>query len=198
MEAPNFSIWSYMSESQRDSVAGRPDCHGPGYCPLPPPSSPKPPLRWRDQTSTQKQPSRKPPSPGTSPVDVPSPPQPDPTSHVVRAGPWQARSTQDPGGGRSAGSTAWHRDLGTPHTGTFHAAGEASPVGEDHQWEMLPVEVPDSLGCFKSRVWKPDLPSLLDDLEKTTSSSSETGIGASQQHCTGRSAARGVKELKEN
>lgn len=74
-----------------------------------------------------------------------------------------------------------HGDLGTctPSTGTFHATGEASPVGEDHQREMLPVEVPNSLGCFKSRIWKPDLPSLLDYLKKMASSSAETSAGAS-------------------
>lgn len=72
-----------------------------------------------------------------------------------------------------------HGDLGTPRAGTFHATGEASPVGKDHQREMLPVEVPNSLGRFKSRIRKPDLPSLLDDLQKVASSSAETGAGAS-------------------
>lgn len=75
---------------------------------------------------------------------------------------------------------AWHGELGTLSVGTFHAAGETSPVGKDHQREVLPVEVPNSLGCFKSRVWKPDLPSLLDYLEKTVSGSAETGVGAFQ------------------
>lgn len=73
-----------------------------------------------------------------------------------------------------------HGDLGTPSVGTFQAAGEASPVGEDHQREMLPVEVPNSLGRFKSRIWKPDLPSLLDYLQKMASSSAETSAGASR------------------
>lgn len=63
-----------------------------------------------------------------------------------------------------------HGNLGIPSTGTFHAAGEASPVGKDHQREVLPVEIPNGLSCFKSRVWEPDLPSLLDYLEKTVSS----------------------------
>ena len=66
-----------------------------------------------------------------------------------------------------------------PSAGTFHAAGEASPVGEDHQREMLPVEVLNSLGRFKSRIWKPDLPGLLDYLQKMASSSAETGASAS-------------------
>lgn len=63
-----------------------------------------------------------------------------------------------------------HGDMGIPNTGTFHATGEASPVGKYHQREVFPVEVPNSLGCFKSRVWEPDLSSLLDYLEKTVSS----------------------------
>lgn len=73
-----------------------------------------------------------------------------------------------------------HGDLGTPSVGTFHAAGEASPVSKDHQREVLPVEVPNSLGCFKSRIWKPDLSSLLDYLQKMASSSAETGAAASR------------------
>lgn len=70
-------------------------------------------------------------------------------------------------------------DLGTPSVGTFHAAGEASPVSKDHQREMLPVEVPNSLGRFKSRIWKPDLSGLLDYLQKMASSSAETSAAAS-------------------
>lgn len=85
-----------------------------------------------------------------------------------------------PTGGRGAGGKAQHRDPGTPSAGTFHAAGEAPPVGEDHQREMLPVEVPNSLGCFKGRVWEPDLPRLLDYLEETASSVTETGVSASR------------------
>lgn len=81
-----------------------------------------------------------------------------------------------PMGGRGAGGT----DLGPPSAGTFHATGEAPPVGEDHQREVLPVEVPNSLGCFKGRVWEPDLPRLLDYLEETASSVAETSVSASR------------------
>lgn len=85
-----------------------------------------------------------------------------------------------PTGDRGAGGTAQCRDLGPPSAGTFHAAGEAPPVGEDHQREVLPVEVPNSLGCFKGRVWEPDLPRLLDYLEETASSIAETSVSASR------------------
>lgn len=40
--------------------------------------------------------------------------------------------------------------LDTSQAGTFHATGEASPVGEDHQREVLAVEVTNGLGGLKS------------------------------------------------
>ena len=40
---------------------------------------------------------------------------------------------------------------------TFHAAGETSPVGEDHQRKTISVEVPDRLSCLKRGIWEPDL-----------------------------------------
>lgn len=81
MKAPNFSIWSYMSESQRDSVAGRCDCHAPGYCPLPPPSCPKSLLQWKTKQAPQKPAQQEATKPwDLGPGDAPSPPQPNPTS----------------------------------------------------------------------------------------------------------------------
>ena len=47
---------------------------------------------------------------------------------------------------------------------TFHAPGEASPVGKDHEWELFAVEVADGLRRLVGRVREPHLPSLLDDL----------------------------------
>lgn len=99
---------------------------------------------------------------------------------------WETKETQWPGTPSAAGGlVAQHSDLGA--LGTFHAAGETPPVGKDHQWEVLTVEVPNGLGCFESRVWKPDLSCLLDYLEKTASSSAESEVSASRHssQCTG-------------
>lgn len=50
---------------------------------------------------------------------------------------------------------------------TFHAPGEAPPVGKDHQRQLLPVEVFDGLCCFIGRVWEPHLARLLDYLKRS-------------------------------
>lgn len=97
---------------------------------------------------------------------------PNPTNHIPVWGAHLVRLGHPTTlwGGRGDRDLSHHGDMGIPNTGTFHATGEASPVGKYHQREVFPVEVPNSLGCFKSRVWEPDLSSLLDYLEKTVSS----------------------------
>lgn len=47
---------------------------------------------------------------------------------------------------------------------TLHTAGEASPVGKDHEGQALLVEVPDDLGGLVGGVREPHLARLLDDL----------------------------------
>lgn len=89
---------------------------------------------------------------------------------------------------------AQHSNLGT--LDTFHAAGKAPPVGKDHQWEVLTVEIPNGLGCFESRIWKPDLSCLLDYLEQTVSSSAESGVRASRHSSQQHTVHKSWKETK--
>lgn len=141
-------------------------------------------LPWRVQRSPKTSPAGNHNPCDLGPGDVPSPPSPALHPGAVGQDPARLGHPKTLWGSRNAVSTSWHGDAGTPSAGTFHAAGEASPVGKDQQREMLPVEVPDGLGCFESRVWKPDLPSLLDYLRKTASSSAETGAPSASWHTT--------------
>lgn len=53
--------------------------------------------------------------------------------------------------------------------GTFHASGEAPPVGEHDEGKPLPIQVLDGLGCFEGGVGEPHLSRLLNDLQTDTS-----------------------------
>lgn len=51
--------------------------------------------------------------------------------------------------------------------GTFHSSGKAPPVGEDHQRQVLTVEVRNGLSGFEGWIWEPHLAGLLQHLRST-------------------------------
>ena len=60
---------------------------------------------------------------------------------------------------------------------------EASPVGQDDQWQALLVHLLDCVCCFEGTVWVPDLPCLHNEGNKIPPSLIQSSAQSDGEEC---------------